>query len=125
MEILLPFQEIPLVIGLCPFNGDGKLLRQADNEQDFYLTIQRGVAYKMKLDTLGNRLVFNRLDPLSADSTTYQFINPFTMDENDDNLCYMAAGNKLWRNNNLSSIPYNDDHTRNDIGWSTYTDGGF
>ena len=33
------------------------------------------------------------------------------------------AGNKLWRNNNLSSIPYNDDHTRNDIGWSTYSDG--
>ncbi len=106
-----------------PFNGDGAYSGIADNEQDFYLTIQRGVAYKMKLDTLANRLSFNRLDPLSADSTTYQFINPFTMDENDDNICYLAAGNKLWRNNNLSSIPYNDEHTRNDIGWSTYTDG--
>ena len=108
-----------------PFNGDGAYSGIADNEEDFYLTIQRGVAYKMKLDNNANRLAFNRLDPLSADSTTYQFINPFVMDENDDNLCYMAAGSKLWRNDNLSSIPYNDDHTRNDIGWSTYTDGAF
>ena len=117
------FSANPLSHWSMPFNGDGAYSGIADNEQDFYLTIQRGVAYKMKLDSLANRLAFNRLDPLSADSTTYQFINPFTMDENDDNLCYMAAGNKLWRNNNLSSIPYNDDHTRNDIGWSTYSDG--
>jgi hypothetical protein len=108
-----------------PFNGDGAYSGIANNEEDFYLTIQRGVSYKMKLDNNGNRLAYNRLDPLSADSTTYQFINPFTMDENDDNLCYLAAGSKLWRNNNLSSVPYNDDHSRNDIGWSTYTDGAF
>ena len=108
-----------------PFNGDGAYSGIADNEEDFYLTIQRGVAYKMKLDTQANRLSYNRLDPLSADSTKYQFINPFTMDENDDNICYLAAGSRLWRNNNLSSIPYNDDHSRNDIGWSTYSDGAF
>ena len=108
-----------------PFNGDGAYSGIADNEEDFFLTIQRGVAYKMKLDNQANRLAFNRLDPLSADSTQYQFINPFTMDENNDNICYLAAGSKLWRNNNLSSVPYNNDHTRNDIGWSTYTDGAF
>ncbi len=108
-----------------PFNGDGAYSGIADNEEDFYLTIQRGVAYKMKLDNQANRLSFNRLDPLSADSTRYQFINPFTMDENNDNLCYLAAGSKLWRNDNLSSVPYNDDHTRNDIGWSVYTDEAF
>ncbi len=107
------------------FNGDGAYSGIADNEEDFYLTIQRGVAYKMKLDNQANRLAFNRLDPLSADSTAYQFINPFRMDENDDNLCYLAAGSKLWRNDNLSSVPYNDDHTRNDIGWSVYTDEAF
>ena len=108
-----------------PFNGDGAYSGIADNEEDFYLTIQRGVAYKMKLDTQANRLSYNRLDPLSADSTKYQFINPFTMDENDDNICYLAAGSRLWRNNNLSSIPYNDDHSRNYIGWSTSSDVAF
>ena len=108
-----------------PFNGDGAYSGIADNEEDFYLTIQRGVAYKMKLDNQANRLQFNRLDPLAADSTTYQFINPFKMDENNDNLVYLAAGDKLWRNNDLSGVPYNDSHTRNNIGWSTYTDGAF
>ena len=83
------FSGNPLSHWSCCLMGMGLTPGIADNEQDFYLTIQRGVAYKMKLDTLGNRLAFNRLDPLSIDSTTYQFINPFTMDENDDNLCYM------------------------------------
>ena len=73
----------------------------------------------MKLDTQANSLTFNRLDPwLSADSTTYQFINPFTMDENDDDFV-------IWLQvTNFGEIIiylqyYNDDHTRNDIGWST------
>ena len=119
------FSGNPLSHWSMPFNGDGAYSGIGDNEEDFYLTIQRGVAYKMKLDSLANRISFNRLDPLSADSTTYQFINPFVMDENNDDICYMAAGNKLWRNNDLSSIPYNDEQFRNDIGWSTYTDGAF
>ena len=48
-----------------PFNGDGAFGGIADNEEDFYLTIQRGVMYKMKLDTNANRLAFNRMDPAS------------------------------------------------------------
>ena len=42
-----------------PFNGDGAFGGISDNEEDFYLTIQRGVMYKMKLDTNANRLAFN------------------------------------------------------------------
>ena len=41
-----------------PFNGDGAYSGIADNEEDFFLTIQRGVAYKMKLDNQANRLSF-------------------------------------------------------------------
>ena len=64
-----------------PFNGDGAFGGIADNEEDFYLTIQRGVMYKMKLDTNANRLAFNRMDPASVDSSDYMFINPMVMDE--------------------------------------------
>ena len=46
-----------------PFNGDGAFGGIADNEEDFYLTIQRGVMYKMKLDNNAERLAFNRMDP--------------------------------------------------------------
>ena len=104
-----------------PFNGDGAFGGIADNEEDFYLTIQRGVMYKMKLDTNGNRLAFNRMDPASVDSTDYMFINPMVLDENTDVL-YMAAGNKLWRNNDISNISYNNSHAKSDFGWDLFSD---
>tara|TARA_B100001758_G_scaffold247581_1_gene266028 strand:- start:918 stop:3626 length:2709 start_codon:yes stop_codon:yes gene_type:complete len=104
-----------------PFNGDGAFGGIADNEEDFYLTIQRGVMYKMKLDTNVNRLAFNRMDPASVDSNDYMFINPMVMDENSD-ILYMAASNKLWRNNDISNIPYNNSHAKNDFGWEMFSD---
>ena len=104
-----------------PFNGDGAFGGIADNEEDFYLTIQRGVMYKMKLDTNGERLAFNRMDPASIDSLDYMFINPVVMDKNTD-ILYMAAGNKLWRNNDISNVPYNNSHDKNDFGWEMFSD---
>ena len=104
-----------------PFNGDGAFGGIADNEEDFYLTIQRGVMYKMKLDTNANRLAFNRMDPSSIDSSDYMFINPMVMDENSD-ILYMAAKNKLWRNNDIANIPYNNSHAKNDLGWEMLSD---
>ena len=104
-----------------PFNGDGAFGGIADNEEDFYLTIQRGVMYKMKLDTNANRLAFNRMDPSSIDSNDYMFINPMVMDKNSD-VIYIAAGNKLWRNNTISNIPYNNSHAKSDLGWEMFSD---
>ncbi len=104
-----------------PFNGDGAFGGISDNEEDFFLTIQRGVMYKMKLDNNGERLAFNRMDPASVDSSDYIFINPMVMDKNSD-IIYMAAGNKLWRNNNIANIPYNDSHDKNDFGWEVFSD---
>ena len=104
-----------------PFNGDGAFGGISDNEEDFYLTIQRGVMYKMKLDTNANRLAFNRMDPASIDSSDYMFINPMVMDKNSD-ILYMAAGNKLWRNNDIANIPYNNSHAKNDLGWEMLSD---
>ena len=104
-----------------PFNGDGCFAGIADNEEDFYLTIQRGVMYKMKLDTNAERLAFNRMDPISADSTYYMFINPMVMDENSD-IIYWAEGNRFWRNNDVANIPYNNSHQKSDLGWHKYSD---
>jgi len=104
-----------------PFNGDGAFGGIADNEEDFYLTIQRGVMYKMKLDTNANRLAFNRMDPASIDSSHYMFINPMVMDENAD-IIYIAAKNKLWRNNDIANISYNNSHAKNDFGWEMFSD---
>ena len=105
-----------------PFNGDGMYAGIADNEEDFYMSIQRGVLYKMKLDNSGERLAFQRLDPASCDSTKYNWRNPFAFDKNSDNIIYWGEGNQLWRNNSLSSIPYNNSHQKNDLGWHAFSD---
>ena len=105
-----------------PFNGDGSHAGIADNEEDFYLTIQRGVMYKMKLDTNANRQAFQRMDPASCDSNNYMWMNPMEMDATNDNVMYWAEGNKLWRNNNLNSIVYNSSHQKSDFGWEMFSD---
>jgi len=77
--------------------------------------------YKMKLDNNGERLAFNRMDPASVDSSDYMFINPMIMDKKSD-IIYMAAGNKLWRNNDIANIPYNNSHEKSDLGWEMFSD---
>jgi len=104
-----------------PFNGDGCYGGIADNEEDFYLSIQRGVIYKMKLDNNAERLAFNRMDPISADSTNYMFINPLVMDDNS-NIIYFGEGHKFWRNNDIDNIPYNNSHNKSDLGWHLFSD---
>ncbi len=117
----ITFSANPLSHWNMPFNGDGAFAGIADNEQDFYLTIQRGVMYKMKLDSSANRLEFQRMDPASADTNKYLFINPMVMDDNSD-IIYWAAGNHLWRNNDITNIQYNNSHSRSDQGWEKFSD---
>ena len=117
----ITFSGNPTAHWNMPFNGDGAFGGIADNEEDFYLTIQRGRMYKMKLDTNAERIAFNRMDPISADSTRYMFINPMVMDENSD-IIYWAEGNKLWRNNDITNIPYNNSHNKSDLGWHIFSD---
>jgi hypothetical protein len=105
-----------------PFNGDGMIGGIADNEEDFYLSIQRGVLYKMKLDNTGAATAFQRMDPASCDSTNYRWKNPMTMDENNDNVLYWSESNKIWRHNSLNSIPYNNSNNKSDFGWEFFSD---
>ena len=118
----MTFNDNTNAIWNMPFNGDGSHACIADNEEDFVLTIQRGVMYRMKLDTNATRLGFQRLDPASCDSNKYMWMNPLEMDRNDDNVIYWAEGNKLWRNNDLSSITYNGSHQKSDLGWDMFSD---
>ncbi len=47
------------------------------------------------------------------------FITPFAVDPNDEEVMYYAAGNTLWRNDQLSAIPQGKDSTS--VGWSPLT----
>ena len=105
-----------------PFNGDGSYSAIADNKEDFYIQIQRGVLYKMQLDNSGEIQAYNRMDPLSADTFDYGFINYLAMDPNNDNIIYFPEGNVLWRNNDAGNFPYNNSHERSDFGWEAFAD---
>ncbi|MEE3037182.1 MAG: T9SS type A sorting domain-containing protein [Bacteroidota bacterium] len=106
---------------VMPFNGDGCYNAVADNGEDFYLQIQRGVLFKMKLNEQGQVLAYNRMDPLGADTSTYDFINYLVMDPNDDNIIYLNNQNQLWRNNQAGDYPYNNSQTRTNIGWHVFS----
>lgn len=107
---------------VMPFNGDGCYNAVADNGEDFYLQIQRGVLFKMKINDQGQVVAYNRMDPLDADTSTYDFINYLVMDPNDDNIIYFNNQNQLWRNNEAGNYPYNNSQTRTNIGWDVFSD---
>jgi hypothetical protein len=105
---------------IMPMNGDGSFSAVAPGEEYFIFSTQLGKMAKIKLDEEGNRIAFNRIDPIGG--TDYQFINPFVMDPNDKNILYVPEGTKLWRNDSVSHIPYEDGYDSISMGWFKYTD---
>jgi len=112
------FSGNPLDEWTMPFNGDGTFSEIADNNEDFYIQIQRGVLYKMKLDNSGNILAFNRMDPADADTADFQFINQICMVPDNDDYLYFPEGNTIWRQDAANNFPYNNDHNRIMNGWT-------
>lgn len=103
---------------VTPRSGDGSYCAIADNQTAYYFSIQNGKMMKAKLDPSGNVDSFARIDPLGG--TGYQFINPYIIDPNNNNLMYLAGGKYLWRNDDLSGIPYAsnwDSITTNWVQW--------
>ncbi len=88
-------------------SGDGSYLA-IPNNADYYITsLQEGRIFKLLLDEKGNQLDLKRIDPIGPDrETDYQFINPFVLDPNDNNILYLPARNKLWMNTDISAIPF-------------------
>ena len=86
-----------------PNSGDGSYCAIADNQSAYYFSIQLGKMRRTILDGAGNVTSFARIDPIGGKG--YQFINPFVLDPNNNNIMYLAGGKYLWRNDNLSTIP--------------------
>ena len=112
------FSGDPMQEWTMPFNGDGTYSEIADNNEDFYIQIQRGVLYKMQLDNNGTIQAFNRMDPADADTSDFQFINQLCMVPDNDEILYFPEGNTIWRQEAANSFPYNNDHNRIMDGWT-------
>ena len=100
-----------------PLNGDGAFAHISAEEEINYLSIQQGRIFKVQMDEDGNREAYRRIDPIGAEE--YQFIHPFVVDPNNSDIMYLPAGNKLWRNSNLSGIELTNEWDSISLGWES------
>ncbi len=97
---------------------DGAYCAIAQGREYYVISSQLGRMYKKSVDDNGNILATNRMDP-SGGANSYNFINPFILDPNDNERLYLAARNKLWRNDSMSAIALNNDlYQTISTGWS-------
>ena len=75
---------------------------------------------KANVDNNGNITSYARIDPLGGEG--YQFINPFTLDPNNNNVMYLAAGKYLWKNSDLSGIPMINNWDTISTNWQQWPD---
>lgn len=103
-----------------PRGGDGSYCAIADNGSDYYFSIQKGKMMKATLDAAGNVTSFARIDPIGGEN--YEFINPYTLDPNNNNIMYLAGGKYLWRNSDLSGIPMVGNWDSISTNWTRWND---
>ena len=105
---------------VTPRAGDGSYCAIADSGKSFYFSLQQGRMWRTKLNASGGVDSSARIDPIGGFG--YQFVNPFIIDPNDNNIMYLSAGRCLWRNNNLSGIPLVDNWDTISTNWVKFTD---
>ncbi len=101
-------------------NADGCFCAIADNSAAYYISIQNAKMMRAKLDAAGTIDSFARIDPIGG--TGYLFVNPYSLDPNNNNLMYLAGGKYLWRNNDLSGIPYASNWDSITTNWIQFPD---
>jgi len=100
--------------------GDGSFNAIADGGLTRYVSAQSGVVFRLNFDEAGNEVSFTRVQPAGPAPTSFRFIAPFRLDPLNDNIMYMPAGDRIWRNNDLDEIPIFSNATT-DVNWVEQT----
>lgn len=95
--------------------GDGSYCSTVPGAGHMYVSFQNGQTFRIKVDEDNDLASFSEVDPVGGGG--YLFINPFVLDPNNYNRMYMAGGNVLWRNDNLSQIPLGRQEPTT-VGWT-------
>lgn len=88
--------------------GDGAYAASTRFGIYYYLSFQNSRIFRLTFNEDFGLTSFARVDPLGGGSDPeqpYLFINPYILDPNNGNRMYLAGGDFLWRNRNLSQIP--------------------
>ncbi len=65
---------------------------------------------------------YARIDPQGGSG--YLFVNPFVLDANNSNIMYLAGGNYVWRNSDITAIPLGN-RTPTSINWTRLDNAAF
>ena len=99
-------------------SGDGSYAYWGNNFA--YTSTQNGVVLRVDYDVSGNPSLdngFSNITPTGAENQL--FINPYVVDPNNEDIMIYPAGNTLWRNNQLNSLPYNQTYASGmSNGWT-------
>ena len=83
-------------------------------DHDYIVSYYFGNMYRINIGVGGNPLRQTRINPAGA--ADYTFINPFIADPSDDHVLYLATSNGVWRNDDVTGIPwYNEEPTS--VNW--------
>ncbi|MCE7933434.1 MAG: flagellar basal body rod modification protein [Chlorobi bacterium CHB2] len=83
--------------------GDGSFCAIASGKSQFYGSAQEGFILGGTVNSTGSVTSFKRVDPDGGGP--YLFINPFMLDPDDNKVMYLAGGEQLWVNTDLTAIP--------------------
>ncbi len=89
--------------------GDGTFCAVADQAAYYYVSFQNNQVFRIRLNDDLTLRSFARVDPDGIGERENQgvlFVNPFELDPNNNNRMYMAGGDEVWRNDNLSQVPF-------------------
>lgn len=100
--------------------GDGAYCAITDGGGNYYFSKQLGKMLKTTVDNNGNITAYERIDPIGG--SKYGFINPYILDPNNQNIMYLAAGQRVWRNNDLSGIPLTNAYDSISTNWFLFPD---
>ena len=95
------------------FGGDGGYCAIAPGGFPMYVSSQLGNIVRITIS--GNQAVYSLVKPANAQN--FLFIAPFMLDPNDSKVMYLAEGNRVWRNSDLTAIPDNNQNPTS-INWT-------
>ncbi|PSR04680.1 MAG: hypothetical protein BRD50_03085, partial [Bacteroidetes bacterium SW_11_45_7] len=104
--------------------GDGGYAAIPHGRDNYYLSWQTGKTYKCNITDQGQMQGITRIDPKGG--SDHLFINPFLLNPADSNQMFYSAGNELWLNDSLTSIPVTGNETDAiNMGWDKIASFGF
>jgi len=102
------------------FSGDGSYCQTTPDGTFWYVSAQLGQIYRLTFNSTYQLTGYARIDPIGGGldpDNGYLFVNPFRLDPINSNIMYLAGGNTLWKNSNLSQIT-NGSQNKTGANWS-------